>query len=107
MDIHKVPKTIFEYQRSDTRTQKEGYTSNEMLHNVVSSQTNRHGETDPPTLRKRIIEDNKYHSITKPDIDTGSTYPDHHIDQNTVDTEETEEQKKKESKRKEKPYVLT
>ncbi|XP_052090867.1 uncharacterized protein LOC127727790 [Mytilus californianus] len=96
-----VPQTIFEDPPSDTPTHKDGYTTKEMWHNRASSQTSRHGETDPQQLRKRINEDNKFPSITRQDIGTGSTYPDHHIDLNTVDTEE---QKKKESKRKEKPF---
>ncbi|XP_076090328.1 chitin synthase chs-2-like [Mytilus galloprovincialis] len=96
-----VLQTIFEDQPSDTQTQKDGHTSKNIWHNVVSSQTNHHGETDPPQLRQRIREDNKFPSKTRQDIGTGSIYPDHHIDVNTVDTEE---QKKKESKGKEKPF---
>ncbi|CAC5381736.1 CHS1 [Mytilus coruscus] len=98
---HRVSQTIFEDPPSDTPTQKDGYTTKEMWHNGASSQTNRHGETDPQQLRKRINKDKKFPSITRQDIGTESTYPDHHIDLNTVDTEE---QKKKESKRKEKPF---
>ncbi|XP_063422773.1 chitin synthase chs-2-like [Mytilus trossulus] len=93
--------TTFEDSPSDTQTKKDGYTTEEMRHNGASSQTSRHGESNPTTVRKRIKEDNKFPSKTRQDIGTGSIYPDH---QNTVDTEDTEEQKKKESKGKEKPF---
>lgn len=81
MGIHKVPQIIYKDAPSNIQTQKYGYTTEEVWQNEASNQT-------------------------RQDNDTGLPDPAYPIDRNTVDTEDTEEQKRKESKGKEKPYVL-
>ncbi|CAG2185863.1 MYO7A [Mytilus edulis] len=83
---------------SKEHSQNPGQTIKSLLDKVIPDDLKKN------TKLENIEEDNKFPSKTRQDIGTGSIYPDHHIDVNTVDTEDTEEQKKKESKGKEKPF---